>query len=517
MSARGAVAGGSPLTVQAGLDALERGGNAIDAAVAAQLMACVAEPLLTGLAGAGLAMVRVGGQVEAIDLFSTVPTLPSHSAPSPEAIEIDFGPTTQTFHVGPASVAAPGVPAGLWALHSRHGKLPMPLLAEAAAKAAADGVPVSAGFERVLSLLWPIQLRDEWCTERFGQPPGPGSIRRPLREGDTFRNPELGHTLRRYAAEGPGLFSEGDVAAAILDSIGVQGRLRETDLLGYRPRLLEPIAYRYRDATVWLPPVPSLAGLLVTQALRALEDHGPMPSFASVRQLRFLCHALDRIDHTRRGPLRKRLFDPGFADGFLSALAPMEMGEEAAHGRDPRRPGNTTHISAVDADGNAVAITTSLGETAGVVAGNTGVVLNNLLGEADVNPPDVDLEAGGRLMTMCCPTLLGLGDGIFAMGSGGSSRIRSAILHGVVYLTDHGLSPDETVRAPRVHVEDGVAHVEADGRPSGTVQALRASPWQVRRFTGANMFFGGLHIAGRDHHGFSGAGDPRRSGAYGEV
>ena len=277
------------------------------------------------------------------------------------------------------------------------------------------------------------------------------------------------------------------------------------------------MGYRYRDATVWLPPPPSLAGLLVTQALRALEDHGPMPSFASVRQLRFLCHALDRIDHTRRGPLRQRLFDPAFSDGFLAAVAPMEMGEEAAHGRDPRRPGNTTHISVVDADGNAVSITTSLGETAGVVAGTTGVVLNNLLGEADVNPPDVTLEAGGRLMTMCCPTLLDLGEGVYAMGSGGSSRIRSAILHGVVYLTDHGLSPDETVRAPRVHVEDGVAHVEADGRPTGTVQALRASPWKVQRFVGANMFFGGLHIAGRDRHGFSGAGDPRRSGAYGEV
>ena len=204
MSARGAVAGGSPLTVQAGLEALERGGNAVDAAVAAQLMACVAEPLLTGMAGAGLAMVRMGGTVEAVDLFSTVPSLPSHSAPKPEAIEIDFGPTTQAFHVGPASVAAPGVPAGLWALHSRHGTLPMPVLAESAARAAVDGVPVTAGFERVLSLLWPIQLRDEWCTERFGQPEGPGRQRRPLREGDTFRNPEIATTLRRYAAEGPG-------------------------------------------------------------------------------------------------------------------------------------------------------------------------------------------------------------------------------------------------------------------------------------------------------------------------
>lgn len=516
MSRRGAVAGGSPLTVQAGLDALRQGGNAVDAAVAAQLMACVAEPLLTGLSGAGLAMVRMGGRVEAVDMFSTVPLLPTHSAPQPEAVTIDFGPTSQTFHVGAASVATPGVPAGLWAMHERHGRLPMARLAEPAAKAAVQGVPVTAGFERVLRLLWPIQRRDERCTELFGHPSAPGGHPHHLREGDTFRNRDLAGTLRRFAEEGPGLFSEGDVAAAILDEIGVQGRLREADLLGYRPRLLEPIAYRYRDAVVWLPPSPSLAGMLVAQALRALEDHGPMPTFASARQMRFLCHALDRADHTRRGPLRARLFDSSFTDGFLTALSLDEMGEEAAHGRvDPRRPGNTTHISTVDADGNAVAITTSLGETAGLCAGTTGVVLNNLLGEADVNPPDIDLPRGGRLMTMCCPTLLDLGGAIYGMGSGGSSRIRSAVLHGVVYLTDHGLDPTEAVSAPRLHVEDGVAHVEIDGRAPATVQALRAGPWQVRTFTGANMFFGGLHIAGLDRGTFTGAGDPRRTGAFG--
>ena len=518
MSARGAVAGGSPLTVEAGLAALRQGGNAVDAAVAAQLMACVAEPLLTGLAGAGLAMLRMNGRVETLDLFSTVPTLPEHSAPQPEAVSINFGPTSQTFHVGPASVAVAAVPAGLWAMHSRHGKLPMAQLAEPAARAAERGVPVTESFERVLSLLWPIQLRDPRCIELFGQPTAGSSPRRPLVAGDTFTNPNLARTLRRFAHEGPGLFTEGDVAAAILDELGVSGRLRETDLLAYCPRLLEPIAYRYRDATVWLPGPPSLAGILVAQALRALEDHGPMPKYASARQMRFLSHALDRVDHTRRGPLRRHLFDSRFTDGFLTALCLREEGEEAAHGRvHPRQPGNTTHISTVDADGNAVSITTSLGETAGLVAGSTGVVLNNLLGEADVNPPDVDLEAGGRLMTMCCPTLLTLGDSIFGMGSGGSSRIRSAVLHGIVYLTDHGLGPSEVVAAPRLHVEDGVAHIEVDGRSAAHIQAIRSGPWQVRTFTGANMFFGGLHIAGLDRSGFSGAGDPRRSGAFGTA
>lgn len=518
MTAKGAVAAGSPLTVKAGLLAFEAGGNAVDAAVAAQLMACVAEPLLTGLAGAGLAMVRMGGKVDVVDMFSTVPLLSSQAAPSPDSVEIDFGPTRQVFHVGPASVAVPAVPAGLWAMHQRHGRLPMSQLVKPAAEAAVRGVPVTEGFERVLALLWPIQQRDEGCAAIFGQPSLHGRPTTPLRAGDTFSNPALSRTLLRFAAEGPALFSEGVVAEAILDALGVQGRLREDDLRDYRPRLLDPLLYHYRDARVWLPPAPSLAGLLVAQALRNLEDNGPMPPMASMRQLRFLCHALDRIDTTRKGPLRARLFDAGFVDGFVSALAPGERGEEHAHGRvEPRGPGNTTHITTVDAAGNVVAITTSLGETAGLMAGNTGVVLNNLLGEADVNPPDVALAPGGRLMTMCCPTLVDLGGSVFGMGSGGSSRIRSAILHGIVFLTDHALSAEEAVVAPRVHVEDGIAHLETDGRLSATVQAMRASPWQVRQFTGHNMFFGGLNIAGLDRSGFQGAGDPRRSGAYGEV
>ena len=515
MTDGGAVAGGSPLTVEAGVWALRQGGNAVDAAIAAQLMACVAEPLLTGLAGAGLAMVRMGGAVETVDLFSTVPLLPEGNAPQPDAIEIDFGPARQKFLVGPASVAVPAVPAGLWAMHQRYGKLRMSQLVEPAARAAVDGVPVTAGFERVLKLLWPIQMRDPRCAALFGAKKPAGARSGPLQEGDTFYNPALAETLRQFGSLGPELFSRGALAEAILDELGVQGRLREADLLAYRPRIHAPIAYRYRDATVWLPQAPSLAGVLVAQALRALEDHGPMPPYASTRQMRFLSHALDRVDHTRRGELRQRLFDTAFVDGFLSALSLNEVGEEAAYGQSrPRQPGNTTHISVVDGDGNAVSITTSLGETAGLMAGNTGVVLNNLLGEADVYPPDVSLASGARLMTMCCPTLLEVGNDIFAMGSGGSSRIRSAVLHGIVYLTDHGLPADEVVAAPRLHVEDGVVHIEADGRSQAAIQALRASPWQVRTFTGANMFFGGLHLAGRVHTGFTGAGDPRRSGAF---
>ncbi len=103
------------------------------------------------------------------------------------------------------------------------------------------------------------------------------------------------------------------------------------------------------------------------------------------------------------------------------------------------------------------------------------------------------------------------------MGSGGSSRIRSAILHGLVNLVDHGLDPEEVVTSPRAHVEEGVLYLETDGRPRATLDALRSSPFEVRAFPAPNMFFGGLQLAGGQGRQFMGAGDPRRAGVFGEA
>lgn len=508
---RGAVAAGSPYTVDAGLFALRAGGNAVDAAVAASLTATVAEPLLTGMGGAGLAMVRMNGAVELCDLFSDMPgrSAPQQEPASMHEIVIDFGPATQAFLIGPGAVAVPGMPAGLFALHQRYGKVALSKLVQPAVRAARDGVEISLAMERVGSLLWPVQQRNPWSARTFG-PKG-----RPLVTGERFYAPEMAETLQRYALEGPGLFSSGAVGQAMLGVLKGGSRMTADDLGGYRPRFIKPLKYRYRDATIWTAPPPSVAGILLLQALRALEDHGPMPPPLGASQVHFLAHAMDRIDASRRNGLIPNLFNPSFIDGFLTAIAPEEMGEDRAHGG--KKPGHTTHISVVDESGNAVSITHSLGETSGVVVPDTGVLLNNFLGEEDVNPPSVRTLPGDRLMTMCCPTIVQMGDQIYVLGASGSSRIRSAVLHGIVYLIDHNLDPGEAVSAPRSHMERGVLHVESDGRPPGALGALGLTYPNFKRFDGANMFFGGLHVAGFGPNGFSGAGDARRSGVYGAV
>lgn len=489
----GAVAGGSPWTVEAGLHALALGGNAVDAAVAAQLAACVAEPLLTGLAGGGLATYKVGDQVGVCDFFGDVPGAGRQGPPPGDmtTVVVDFGPTTQAFSVGAPSVSVPGLAQGMAAMHARFGTVPLERLVEPAARVAREGFDVLPGFERVATLLWPILSLDPSTRSLLGRDG------RPLREGERFACPELGDTLEAFAALGAKLFTEGPIGQALLDAVGAEGWLTAADLERYQPVFREALCLRRGGARVWVPGTPSQGGPLTLKALLSLWDAGPLPVPLTAAHVLRVAQCMDVAERSRPEDWPAQLFEQGFVPRYLGA-------------------GYTTHISAVDGHGNAVAITSSLGETAGMVVPGTGLMPNNFLGETDVNPPGFPRPVGARLMTMCCPTLLELPEKrIYAMGSGGSSRIRSAVLHGVVYLAENGLNPAQAVAAPRAHMEDGVLRVEIAEREAREVALLRAAFPDMVEFDAPGMYFGGLHIAGLGAEGFVGAGDARRSGAFG--
>jgi gamma-glutamyltranspeptidase/glutathione hydrolase len=218
---------------------------------------------------------------------------------------------------------------------------------------------------------------------------------------------------------------------------------------------------------------------------------------------------MQTAEELRTPRYHENLFEPGFAQGLLDTRFKSWGGE----GSGPTC-GYTTHLSVVDEHGNAVALTSSLGETSGEVVPGTGILLNNFLGEEDVNPAGGDPEPGQRLMTMCCPTMMERNERIYVMGSGGSSRIRSAVLHGIYYLVDHHLEPQEVVRAPRCHLEGGALHLETPGRPIGTLEELSKSVSDIRSFDGPSVFFGGLHLSSVRDGLFSGGGDARRSGYF---
>ena len=505
---KGAVAGGSELTVEAGVQAFRLGGNAVDAVIASTLMAGVAEPLLTGLGGAGVATVRFAGSTRTCDMFANMPGLgqPSVSAKPMDQIAIDYGPTTQEFLVGKGSAAVPGLPSGLWALHNEYGSVPMEALAQPAVDAARNGVPVTEGFARVCGLLWPILERDAKVRKLFSS----GADK--LQLGDTYRSPQLADTLAEFAAGGDRYFRDGRGAASLVDHLGDESLIDHVDLQAHQAQFTDSLSASYRDARFWVPGAPSTAGLVVLQALEHIGSFEPFRDAHGVKAVEIIRNALMEAFKFRATSSARNIFTPGFIEQVLA----QRRGRIGNPGRVG--PGHTTHISAVDEAGNAIAITHSLGETAGELAGDTGILVNNFLGEADVNPPDLPRPGGQRLLTMCCPTILETADGtVIAMGSGGSSRIPTAVLHGIVYLVDHQVNLETAVRGPRTHIDYSSLHIESDGRSAQVLTELKQRFPEYIQFDGPNMFFGGLHAAGVGPDGFVGFGDVRRSGAFGKV
>jgi gamma-glutamyltranspeptidase/glutathione hydrolase len=197
---------------------------------------------------------------------------------------------------------------------------------------------------------------------------------------------------------------------------------------------------------------------------------------------------------------------PGPAGGLGKPQAPGSAGGA--------RMGNTTHLAVIDADGACATVTCSNGSCSGVIVPGTGMHLNNMLGEQDLNPHGYHRHApGARVPSMMAPTLV-LREGVpeVALGSAGSNRIRSAIIQTILGVVDHGLHAAEAVRRPRIHVEGGVVEAEP-GAEEEALERLEANGWTVRRWSEQNLFFGGVQAVARDRSGeLSGGGDPRRGG-----
>lgn len=497
---RGAVAGGHALTVRAGLDALERGGNAFDAAVAAQIMACVCESTMTGLGAGGLALLRVGGPdptTEVLDFFPDVPGLGRSTPPGPmDDVVVSFEADEQVFRAGPSSVAAPGMAPALQELHDRYGTLPWADLLAGAIAAASDATRVNVGMGRSIQVCWPILRRDPTLREAYGKQIGDTWVAKS--HGDDILIPGLAGTLRRVAHEGPDFLAHGDGAEALLRRLGPDATLTAQDLASARARHSTPLRLPFGGGQLLVPGAPSQAGPLLLASLRALAPgSGEAPNSAA--RLTRVADALRAAEDLRDRAFLASLGTPGFVEGWLGKV-----------------PGSgfTTHLSTIDEHGNAVAITSSLGETAGIHVPETGVVPNNFLGEDDVFPPALGLRAGERLLTMCCPTLWEGPRGIVALGTGGSSRIRSAILQVLLALAD-GLDVTEAVCLPRCHYEGGILRAENAHRPPGWLEQLPPRFGKPVVFPDLALFFGGVHLVGLAGERLFGAGDPRRSGAFG--
>ncbi len=480
---RGVVAAGHPLTAEAGARVLREGGNAVDATLAAMLTSFVTESLLTGLGAGGYMLV--GGadtQPTLLDFFVEAPTrLGDGSEAELLGIGVSFGDVEQVFYIGPASCGVYGAPAGICEAARRWGTVPLEELAAPAAQLAREGVLLNAGQAYVAEILVELLTSTPECAALWA-PDG-----RVLREGGLLRNPELGESLLRLARDGAEPFYAGDIAAAVCDWLAARGgSLSAADLSGYRAIERQPVSIAYRDRQILTNPPPSAGGTLLAYSLALLDRGASPPALSEV------IDAMAAAQSERTPDFVDGLDQEGFLERFLSS-----------------RLGSTTHISVIDAEGCACSATCTNGEGSGVVVPGTGMHLNNVMGEQDLNPLGFHLHPAGRRMpSMMAPSMvLRDGDVELVLGSAGSNRIRSALLQTIVGVVDHGLSVREAVAAPRVHFEDGTVFAE----PGIDLDSLGADA-RVVRFGTLNLFFGGVQAALRRDSRITGAGDPRRGG-----
>jgi len=439
---RGAIAAGHPLSAKAGADVLAAGGNAVDACLAAAFVAAVVEGPLTGPAGGGFLLVaRPEEEPVVLDCFFAVPTEPLGEL---EEVIIDFEDAgTQTFHVGPGSVAVPGLVAGLEEAHRRYATLEWEAVLEPALELARTGrVPVDAKRAFLHTILREILLREDAGARVYG-------------DAGHVATEELVATLERVRDVGRRAVAE------LVPELAA-------DISAYEVAARAPLAGEILGVTVLTTPSPSRGGSIVLEILETLAARGE-PSLDDVAQA--ISTAYERS-----------------WQGVLTG---------------------TTHISVVDADGTAVGLSSTLGSGSGIFRG--GTQLNNMLGEVDVIGGG-ERSPGERLPSMMTPTVaLESARPRLVLGSAGSVRLAGAIAQ-VAWRVLGGAPVAEAIDAPRVHAEGSTLHLEA-GRPEEEIAGLRGS-WNVVRWGGSNLFFGGVQAVTRRRDGtLAAAGDPRRGGA----
>ena len=455
------IAAGHPATAEAGLEVLADGGTAADAAVAAALASCVAETVMTGIAGGGFALWLDAddGRGQILDFFVAVPGLGRpRQEPELEELVVPFGEELVHYFIGAATCAVPGVPAGLHELWQRHGVLPWERLVEPALRLARDGVPMPEAHAACLAMLAPVMTMREGA--RIYSPRG-----RLLQAGELLEQPGLVAALEVVAGEGARTFYEGTMAEALLELTETRdGLLTPDDLGAYRVSWLPTVAADY--AGVRIETRGGLSGLVDTMA--------------TLPPLRGLSPA-------ERASMLARLL-----------AAPPFSGRTYEH---------TTNVCVVDPAGNACVVTTSLGLGSGDYIPGYDVHLNSMLGESDllIGP----LEPGRRMESMMSPTAALDGRGLaLVAGAAGGTRLRPALAQVLSGILDEGLSPQEAVERPRLHSTGRVVHLEP-GFDESAIDALLEEGYDVRLWEARHHYFGGVSVVARA----GGAADPRRSGA----
>lgn len=504
MSARIAIAATSRLAVDAGLRVAQAGGSALDAAIAATITATVTEPgIVSLLGGAYLTFWPAGGEPEVIDGNVEMPGRglpPDRFGSGVRQIETSYGGGVTLF-AGHGSVATPGTLAALSLAHRRHGRLPWRELVAPAIEAADSGFPLGASAASYLALTHDSVFGwDEQTAALVHRPDG--SV---VGAGDRLRDPALATTLRTIAEHGARAAYTGDLGAALAADMADRGGLvTAADLAAYRPTLRTALRTELAGWQLATNPPPSIGGPVLTVMLRELARHRP-PSWHDVVavQRQVLGYRVHVHDHSRD------LEEDGYA-----LLEQVER-----HGLASLPTSSSTiNVSVVDDEGNAVAVTASSGYGSGVTVPGTGLMLNNCLGEPELNRLGLHaLAPGTRLASNMAPTAGRHPDGRWlAIGSPGADRITTALAQVLVRYCLLGRDLQESIDQPRLHLTvrpDGSSRLELE-QDEELHQVAAQSGLPVVDHGARSMFFGGVGAAvGSTDGTLTAAADLRREAA----
>lgn len=544
---RFAVAAANPLATQAGYDILKAGGSALDAAIAVQMVLTLVEPQSSGIGGGAFLLHWDGQEIVALDGRETAP------AAVDETLFLEPDGTPMAFQkavVGGRSVGVPGTLKMLEKAHSQYGKLPWRDLLQPAIRLAQDGFEVSPRLHVLLQS--DPSLRDNPPAAAFYyQPDGT-----PWPVGHRLRNPALAELLQAIAEDGSSAFYEGKNAYALVKQVNDHptnpGQIALSDLNGYEPRQRDPICTLWQSQyqVCGFPP-PSSGHITQMQILGILEHLGPLPALdQGVPSVDFL-HRYSEASRLAYADRAKYLADPDFVPvpgrTWNSMLAPDYLRQRAeligprsmgtaqpgepgpipvALGSQPEQPEyGTSHISIVDADGNALAMTTTIEQGFGsrlLNDGGTGLpggyLLNNELTDFAFEPRDADgrpvanrVEPNKRPRSSMSPTLVfdATGETLLAsVGSPGGAAIIHFTAKTLLGMYGWGLNAQRAIDLPNFGSFNGPTVLEAGRFPPATPRALEARGHEVNEMEMTS----GLQAIQRTEDGWFGGADPRREG-----
>lgn len=493
-----AISGGHQKTIEAAEIILSQGGNAVDAAIAAYLVSFVSEPCMASIGAGGFAMINDTKSIKMVDFFCQTP---KHKKPIKEqeftSILIDFGNTTEEFHVGKGSIAVPGAIAGIYKMHEMWGKIPISELFEPAIQWSNEGIELDKFQAFDFVLLQNIFKINPIGRELFFDSDGVLKT-----EGQNIRMPQFHDFLSVLQHEGKDLFYKGEIAKQVSLDMRDGGHLVREDFEHYEVSIKDPISFNFNDHKICTTGFPSVGGMLITALLNTFQDivAHERHTFLSISHFQRLIDTFTTVQSLQNDPLR-------IANYLINEFGINTSTSTRIGGS---KWGGTSHFNVIDKDGMTVCLTTSIGEGSGYFIPGTDMQMNNMLGEEALMPNGFhNWRQDVRLQSMMSPSIVVDNNGktLLGIGSGGAGRIPYAIGQVIINMLYFGLEPGVAIDSPRIHIRDGNIEMES-GFDLNSAMFDNINVWDTK-----TLFFGGTNLIHRKKGHMQGFADLRRFGA----